>query len=127
MGGLLPHFFVFNFFTNFHFDFSKNLLEVLRFFPLLNSCGIFSEKKSSGWLSRDLKSAVVNPPINLITIVKISTYTSFGPIFAKLGTFVHFSANSDQEKNWVDTDIFVGVMTSSKKKCGSGPPHKSNY
>ena len=32
MGGLAPHFFVFDFFTNLHFDFSKNLLEVLRFF-----------------------------------------------------------------------------------------------
>ena len=25
MGGLAPHFFVFDFFTNFHFDFSKDL------------------------------------------------------------------------------------------------------
>ena len=43
-------------------------------------------------------------------------------IFMKLGTFVHFIGNSNLEKIWVDTDIFVGVMTSSKKKCGGGPP-----
>ena len=60
-GGLLPHFFVFDFFGNFHLDSMKNLLEVLRFFPLLNLGGKFFEKKSSGWPSRDLKSAVVNP------------------------------------------------------------------
>ena len=45
MGGLAPHFFVFDFFTNFHFDFSKDLLEVLRFFPLLNHGGKIFEKK----------------------------------------------------------------------------------
>ena len=45
MGGLAPHFFVFDFFTNFHFDFSKDLLEVLRFFPLLNHGGKNFEKK----------------------------------------------------------------------------------
>ena len=44
-GGLAPHFFVFDFFTNFHFDFSKDLLEVLRFFPLLNHGGKIFEKK----------------------------------------------------------------------------------
>ena len=33
-------------------------------------------------------------------------------IFMKLGTFVHFIGNSNLEKIWVDTDIFVGVMTS---------------
>ena len=43
-GGLAPHFFVFDFFTNFHFDFSKDLLEVLRFFPLLNHGGKIFEK-----------------------------------------------------------------------------------
>ena len=62
MGGLAPHFFVFDFFTNFHFDFSKDLLEVLRFFPLLNHGGKIFEKKSSGWPSRDLENAVGNPP-----------------------------------------------------------------
>ena len=39
----------------------KNLLEVLRFFPLLNLGGKNLEKKSSGRRSRDLKSAVVTP------------------------------------------------------------------
>ena len=59
-GGLLPHFFCFfNFFGNFHLDSMKNLLEVLRFFPLLYLGG---KKKSSDWLSHDLKSAVVNTP-----------------------------------------------------------------
>ena len=43
-GGQAPHFFVFDFFTNFHFDFSKDLLEVLRFFPLLNHGGKIFEK-----------------------------------------------------------------------------------
>ena len=62
MGGLAPHFFVFDFFTNFHFDFSKDLLEVLRFFPLLNHGGKIFEKSSSGWPSRDLENAVGNPP-----------------------------------------------------------------
>ena len=60
-GGLLPHFFVFDFFGNFHLDSMKNLLEVLRFLTLLNIGGKIFEKKSSGWPSRDLKSAVVNP------------------------------------------------------------------
>ena len=44
MGGLLPHFFVFDFFGNFHLDSLKNLLEVLRFFPLLNLGGKKFEK-----------------------------------------------------------------------------------
>ena len=61
MGGLLPHFFVFDIFGNFHLDSMKNLLEVLRFFPLLNLGGKKFEKKSSGWPSCDLKSAVVIP------------------------------------------------------------------
>ena len=39
MGCLLPHFFVFDFSGNFHLDSMKNLLEVLRFFPLLNLGG----------------------------------------------------------------------------------------
>ena len=76
----------------------------------------FLKKKSSDWPSRDLENAVGNPPINLITIVKISTCISLCTIFMKLGTFVHFIGNSDLEKNWDDTDIFVEVMTSSKKK-----------
>ena len=80
------------------------------------------KKNSSGWPSRDLENAVGNPPINLITIVKISTCSSHCAIFTKLGTFVHFIGSSNLEKIWVDTDIFVGVMTSSKKKCGGGPP-----
>ena len=75
MWGLLPHFFVFDFFGNFHFDSMKSLLEVLLFFPLLNLGGKFFEKKSFGWPSRDLKSAVVNPTINLITnLVKFTCY-----------------------------------------------------
>ena len=82
----------------------------------------FLKKNSSGWPSRDLENAVGNPPINLITIVKISTCISLCPIFIKLGTYVLFIGNSNLEKIWVDTDIFVGVMTSSKKKCGGGPP-----
>ena len=60
-GGLLPHFFVFDFFGNFHFVSMKNLLEVLRSFPFLNLGGKKFEKKSAGWPSRDLKSAVVTP------------------------------------------------------------------
>ena len=91
-------------------------------FPLLNLGGKKFEKKSSDCLSRNLKSAVVHPPINLITIVKMSSYISLRPIFAKLGTFIHFVVNSNQEKIWVDSDIFVRVMTSSIFKCGSGPP-----
>ena len=43
-GGLLPHFFVFDFFCNFRMDSMKNLLEVLRFFPLLNLDGKKIEK-----------------------------------------------------------------------------------
>ena len=76
MEGLLPHFFVFDFFGNFHLESMKSgtlvlcvelekcyaiLLEVLRFFPLLNLGGKNFGKKSSGWPSRDLKIAVVNP------------------------------------------------------------------
>ena len=126
-GGSSTALFCFRFFTNFHFDFSKDLLEVLRFFPLLNHDGKFFEKKSSGWPSRDLENAVGNPPHKSNYYTQISTCISLCPIFMKLGTFVHFIGNSDLEKIWVDTDIFVGVMTSSKKKCGGGPPHKSNY
>ena len=55
MGGLLPHFYVFDFFGNFHLDSMKNLLDVLRFFPLLSLGGKKIEKKSLGWPSRDLK------------------------------------------------------------------------
>ena len=43
MKGVLPHFFVFDFF-NFHMCFMKNVLEVLRFFPLLNLGGKNSKK-----------------------------------------------------------------------------------
>ena len=82
----------------------------------------FLKKNSSGWPSRDLENAVGNPPINLITIVKISTCISLCPIFMKLGTFVHFIGNSNLGKIWVDTDIFVGVMTSSKKSAVADPP-----
>ena len=60
--GLLPHVFVFDFFGDFHLDSMKNLLGVLRFFPLLNLGGKIFEKKSLGWPSPDLKSVVVNPP-----------------------------------------------------------------
>ena len=56
------------------------------------------------------------------TIVKMSSYISLCLIFAKLGTFVHFVVNSNLEKIWVDSDIFVRVMTSSILKCGSGAP-----
>ena len=115
-------FLFFDFFGNFHLDSMKNLLEKLRFFSLLNFGGKKFEKKSSGWLLRDLKSAVVNPTINLITTVKMSSYISLRLIFAKLGMFVHFVVNSNLEKIWVDSDIFVRVMTSSILKCGSRPP-----
>ena len=80
------------------------------------------KKNSSGWPSRDLENAVGNPPINLITIVKISTCISLCSIFMKFGTFAHLIGNSNLEKIWVDTDIFGGIMTSSKKKWGGGPP-----
>ena len=82
----------------------------------------FLKKNSSDLSSRDLENAVGNPPINLITIVKISTCISLCPIFMKLGTFVHFIGNSNLEKIRVDTDIFVGVMTSSKKSAVADPP-----
>ena len=39
MKGLLTHFFVFYFFGNFYLDSMKNLLEMLRFFSLLNLGG----------------------------------------------------------------------------------------
>ena len=122
MGGLAPHFFVFDFFTNFHFDFSKDLLEVLRFFPLLNHGGKIFEKKIFRLAVTSPQQWGSKPPINLITMVKMSSYISLCPIFMKLGTFVHFIGNKNLGKIWVDTDIFVGVMTSSKKKCGGGPP-----
>ena len=82
----------------------KNLLEVLRFFPLLNLGGK-NFQKSSDWPSRDLKSAVVNPPIILITIVKMSSYNFLCLTFAKLGTFDHFVVDSNLEMIWVDYDI----------------------
>ena len=41
----------------------------------------------------------------------MSSYISLSLIFAKLGTFVHFVVNSNLEKIWVDSDIFVQVMT----------------
>ena len=53
--GFITALFVFDFFGNFHSDSMKTLLEVLRFFPLLNLGGKYFEKKSSGWPSRDLK------------------------------------------------------------------------
>ena len=37
----------------------------------------------------------------------MSPYISLRPIFAKLGTFIHFAVNSNQEKIWVDSNIFV--------------------
>ena len=80
------------------------------------------EKKFSGWLPRDLKSEVVKPPINLITIVKMSSYISLCPIFEKLGMLVHFIVNSDLEKILVDSGIFARVMALSILKCGSKPP-----
>ena len=80
------------------------------------------EKKNSGWPSLDLKSAVVNPHINLITIVKMSSYISLCLIFAKLGRFVHFVVNSNLENIWVDSDIFVRVMTSSILNAVADPP-----
>ena len=123
--GVYYRFFVSDFCGNFDLDSMKNLLEVLRFFLLLNLGGKNFKKKSSDWLSRDLKSAVVNSPINQITIVKMSKYISLRLIFANFGTFIHFVVNSNQEKIWGDSDIFVRVMTSSIFKCGSGPPHKS--
>ena len=43
--GFTTALFVFDFFGNFHLDSMKNLLEVLRFFPLLNLGGKKFEKK----------------------------------------------------------------------------------
>ena len=39
-----------------------------------------------------------------------------------LGTFVHFIGNSNLGKIRVDTDIFAGVMKSSKKKSAVAEP-----
>ena len=63
MGGLLSHLFVFDFFSKFHLDSIKNLSEVLRIFFSPKSWWKKLKKKSSDWPSRDLKSAVVTPPL----------------------------------------------------------------
>ena len=47
--------FIFDFFTTFHFGSIKNLLEVLRFYPLLNLGGFFAEEDFWGDLILDLK------------------------------------------------------------------------
>ena len=44
----------FRFFPNFHFDSTKNLIEVLHFFPLLNFGGKKIGKKSSVWPSLEI-------------------------------------------------------------------------
>ena len=82
----------------------------------------FLKKNSSGWPSRDLENAVGNPPHKSNYYSQISTCISICPIFMKLGTFVYFIGNSNLGKIWVDTDIFVGVMTSSKKSAVADPP-----
>ena len=115
MGGYYRTFLLLIFFGNFHLDSMKNLL--------IRSVTLFSSPKS--WWKKFRKKifwmAVMRPPINKITMVKMSSYTPFRPIFAKLGTFIHFVVKSNQEKIWVDSDIFVRVMMSSILKCGSGP------
>ena len=115
-------FFFFDFFGNFYLDSMRNLLEVLRFFPLLNLGGKKFWKKIFRLAVTWPQKCNSKPPINLITIVKMSSYIPLRPIFAKLGTLIHFVVNSNLEKIWVDSEILVRVMTSSILKCGSWPP-----
>ena len=90
--GLLPHFFVFDFLCNFHLDSMKILLEVLRFFPLLNLGGNFFEKNVQA--GRHVTSKLHES--NYCS--QMSSYISLFLIFAKLGTFVHSVVNSNLEK-----------------------------
>ena len=91
MGGLLPHFFCFQFFSYFHLFSTKNLSKVLRFFLLLTFSGKTGQNFSPKVLKLAFQKCGRRPPIVLLLEIdkpkkfKLNFSRSFLHIIVEIG------------------------------------------